>query len=403
MTGNPDARTSLPTGLLEALLEEAVHAVDGVESFAAACERLVQAGLPVDRASIGVRVLDPSTRAVNLVWRRNQGAREALTIHSPDVEAQFRRTPIGVLFEAGKASGHWHLPDPEAAQAMPMLGELAQEGLAGHAVWLVRLAGSAGAIPGVAVSFATRRPGSFDPAELARLGDVANLMGLAAIRHTLDSVLATLMGCYLGPRAGLRVLAGDVHRGEAQAIEAAVLLTDLRGFTAWCEGRAPRDVVRRLDRHFEAMGGGIEAAGGEILKFVGDGLIAIFPVTTGDGRDACAAALAGAHASIEATQRLNAVFAAEGEGPLPLDVALSYGQVMWGNVGTRDRLDFTVIGQAVNEAARIESLCDALGLDLLLSDEVARRIDGPLQPMGTHSLHGFATPRTVWAPLQRAG
>jgi len=393
----PQRGPSLVERLLHTLLG---RELEGADAFGEACLRLVEAGLPVDRASMGVRVLNPSIRAVNLVWRPETGPVELTTGHAPDAEAAFRRSPIGVLSERDQRFGRWRLPDKLAEREVTLLPELSADGLVDYAMWLLRVPGNVGAIPGVAVSFATRRPAGFDAAELAQLESVAELIALASIRFTLDWVLAGLMATYLGPRTGGRVLAGEIRRGEGQAIEAAVLLTDLRGFTAWSERLPPSEILPRLDRHFEAIGPAIADAGGEILKFLGDGLIAIFPAQASQGGDACRSALAAARACLSANDASNRAEVERGGTGLGLDIALAFGEVVWGNIGTLDRLDFTVIGAAVNEAARLEGLCDVLDRPVLLSGEVAKRLTEPLEPLGLRSLHGFSEPRQVWAPAR---
>jgi adenylate cyclase len=209
-----------------------------------------------------------------------------------------------------------------------------------------------------------------------------------------------LAQAYLGSDAGARVLSGETRRGAVVAIEAALLIADLRGFTALADRVAGEALVEALNDYLEQLGGAVEGQGGQILKFLGDGALAIFAVGApeADGHDAvCARALAAGEAALAAVAARNAARAAAGEATLALDVALHVGRVMYGNVGARERLDFTVIGPAVNETARIEQLCAPLGTTLLMSAAFAARCGRKVRSLGAHAMRGVALPQELFA------
>jgi adenylate cyclase len=181
------------------------------------------------------------------------------------------------------------------------------------------------------------------------------------------------------------VLSGAIRRGSGTTIEAALLIADLRGFTTLAD-TAGLDLIARLDRHLEAMADPVAEQGGEVLKFLGDGLLAAFPITEELSHEsACAAAVRAAQAALERNEAVNRLH----EVPLALDIALHCGDVYYGNIGAAGRLDFTVIGPAVNEASRMEALCSPLDCSVILSERVASVSPVPVRSLGPHHLRGI--------------
>jgi adenylate cyclase len=230
------------------------------------------------------------------------------------------------------------------------------------------------------------------------------VLALAAYRIGLGRVATRTFAAYLGTNTGRRVLDGAIRRGEGATIAAAILLADLRGFTALADREDPHAVVGWLNEHLDAMGDPVVERGGEILKFLGDGLLGVFPAADAGGAEtACAMALAAAVEALKRTEALNAQRAAAGGPVLPLDVALHFGVVVYGNIGTRRRLDFTVIGKAVNEASRLEALCKTLGRPLLMSESFARHTAGRdrhrVVSLGRHVVTGLGE-REIFAPAE---
>jgi adenylate cyclase len=199
------------------------------------------------------------------------------------------------------------------------------------------------------------------------------------------------------------VLSGEIRRGSGTTITAALFVADLRGFTALAD-MAGVSLIGRLDRHLEAMAEPVAEQGGEVLKFMGDGLLAVFPIDeTRPAEEACAAAVRAAQAALARNEAVNR--ALPDETPLHLDIALHCGDVFYGNIGAAGRLDFTVIGPAVNEASRMEALCATLGCPLVMSERIARASPAPVRSLGRHRLRGIASGRELFtlAPLSGAG
>jgi class 3 adenylate cyclase len=216
---------------------------------------------------------------------------------------------------------------------------------------------------------------------------------------------AALLEAYLGRRSAARVQAGALARGTGETIRAALLCADLRDFTALSEVTEPHVMIAALDAWFDRVAGAVHAFGGEVLKFIGDGVLAIFPVTatSGEGdaargdREACEAALRAVAASRAGMAHLDQLRQAQGLAPLPFGAALHFGEILWGNIGAADRLDFTAIGPAVNLVSRLEGLCKPLGRSVLISGAVAANTATALTPLGEHTLRGIADPCAVFA------
>ena len=194
-----------------------------------------------------------------------------------------------------------------------------------------------------------------------------------------------------------RVLAGNIRRGHGQTITAAILIADLRGFTSLSEREDPIRIVSWLDEHLDALGSAVDENGGEVLKLLGDGLLAVFPMskTTGSAETVCARTLAAAEMALDLTARLNEKRRVKGDPTLELGIALHVGDVVYGNVGASRRLDFTVIGSAVNEASRMEGLCGRLRRNLLLSHAFAALCGRSTMSLGSFDLRGLEGKRTI--------
>jgi adenylate cyclase len=243
------------------------------------------------------------------------------------------------------------------------------------------------------LGWAGTRP--FDPGESGRLRQVARFVAAPLAALSARAAMAALLEAYLGRRSAARVQAGALRRGTGETIRAALLYADLRGFTAMSEATDPTTMIAALDSWFDRVAGAVHAFGGEVLKFIGDGVLAIFPVA-GAPAGACEAALRAIVAARAGMAHLDGVRQAQGLPHLPFGAALHLGEMLWGNIGAVDRLDFTAIGPAVNLVSRLEGLCRPLGRSVLISGAFAGEITTPLVPLGEHALRGIAAPCTVF-------
>ena len=243
------------------------------------------------------------------------------------------------------------------------------------------------------LSWAGTRP--FVPVEADRLREVRRFAAAPLAALAARAALGALLEAYLGRRSAARVQAGALRRGSGEMIRAALLFADLRDFTLLSEATEPQLMIAALDAYFDRIAGAVHAFGGEVLKFIGDGVLAIFPVTGAPG-EACEAALRAVVAARAGMAHLNAARQAQGLPPLRFGAALHLGEILWGNIGAADRLDFTAIGPAVNLVSRLEGLCRPLGRSVLISGAAAAETAAPLVDLGEHVLRGIAAPCAVF-------
>ena len=356
-------------------------------------ERLVGEGIPLFRAYVALPTVNPTFRVYNHTWTRRSGVTVEGVSHERN-DSAFEVSPFGHMLRSGSTGQHWSL-EGTGPQPFEIFDDIRREGGTDYLARLIPFENAtAPGLRGIAASFSSDRAGGFMPEEIARIEGVLPLLALAAYRITLLDLAVATLDTYVGLSAGRRVLSGGIQRGSGTTLTAALYFADLRGFTTLAD-TAGIDLIARLDRHFEAMADPVTERGGEVLKFMGDGLLAAFPITDDIPREsACAAATEAAMAAIARNETVNRQHAPE--APLQLDIALHCGDVFYGNIGTEGRLDFTVIGPAVNEASRMEVLCKELGCAVVMSDSVASASPVPVRSLGRHKLRGVAAERELF-------
>jgi len=249
------------------------------------------------------------------------------------------------------------------------------------------------------VTYVTDRIGGFTAQEISDLTRITRRLPLFADLRNHRRIASNILNAYLGPKTGPRVLAGQIRRGAGEEITAVLWSSDLRGFTERSDRLSGKHMIAMLNALFDAQAQAIATHGGEILKFIGDGLLAIFPIEHADkAATAARCALDAATQAVEAARALMHDPSLVNEPPLEIVVALHIGTAIYGNIGAADRLDFTVIGPAVNLVSRIEAVAKALNLPIVVSDDFARAYGKPLRPLGRHQLRGLATPHDLFSP-----
>ena len=353
------------------------------------CWRLVGQGVPLARATLHFGTLHPLISGLAVRWSRPRALTEEIHIaHGADGTDEYLRSPIRSTIERGEPFRRRLDRDhPE----FPLLGEIRAAG--GTEYLAMPLNPFLERWP--VVTWTTDRTGGFTEAHVGALLDVVPALAAIVDSRAVRRVSANLLGTYLGPEASRRVLAGQVRRGEGVSLNAVIMATDLRGFTALSDRLDASEMIALLDDYFDAIASPIHERQGEVLKFIGDGVLAIFPVT-GAPAEACTAALRAVAAARAGMAHLDAVRQAQGLPPLPFGAALHLGEMLWGNIGAVDRLDFTAIGPAVNLVSRLEGLCRPLGRWVLISGTVAAETTMALMPLGEHVLRGIAAPCTVF-------
>jgi adenylate cyclase len=252
---------------------------------------------------------------------------------------------------------------------------------------------------GIGFSFATNHPEGFGENDLRLIQAVLPAVALAIVSDAEHTIAAGLLAAYLGDDAGRRVHAGVVERGSVESIQAVLWYADVRGFTSLADATVGPVLVEMLDDIFETLTAALRPHGAQVLKFLGDGMLASFAFVDATRDETCGRALDAAAEAMHSLDRLNVDRAQMGKPIATVDLALHLGEVLYGNVGAVDRLDFTVIGPAVNEVARIETLCEPLDRQVLVSAALATAIRDRtrLEPMGAHALRGVREAKEIFA------
>ena len=387
---HPINSAGMPTGeikeVVDWLIDGARSAPQPVQVLAQLSERLVACGIPLWRVAVFVRTLHPQVMGRRFIWRPGTEIEVSEAPFEMLESADFLENPIAQVYAAGCALRR-KLADPDCAEDFPVLAELRAEGITDYLA--SPLIFTDGAIH--ALTCTTRQPGGFTDAQIAGIEAIITPLARVAEIRALRRTGSVLLDTYVGHDAGERILAGHIRRGDIEEIHAAIWLSDMRGFTALADGLPPRVLIDILNRYFDCQVPAILDHGAEVLKFMGDGLLAIFAIT-GDESEVCNRALAAARQA----QASIAALAASAMPGLRFGLALHIGDVLYGNIGSGNRLDFTCIGPAVNCAARIEKLTGQLGRAILASDEFARHCPGEFAPLGEFSLAGFSTPQLVF-------
>jgi adenylate cyclase len=361
-------------------LLNAAHVPDGGPSFTRSLvERLRALGLPVWRVSLALLTKHPEVLWRTLQWHESDGVRILDRQHETSHDPFFTRSPVALLIQ-GAAPIRVRLAGD--ALPFPICRDLQQQG--GTDYYAQGLEFSNGETS--YVSWATRQPGGFSDETLRTLDAIGPLLARRIELESAYHATRTLLEVYLGRNAARRVLAGSFRRGGGELIQAAIWFCDLRDFTSMSDRLTPYEVVEMLDAYFDRVAGAVAARGGEVLKFIGDAILAIFPIAL-DPSTACQNALRAAEEALAALQGLNDERAPR--SPLAIGVALHVGEVMYGNIGSRERLDFTVISSSVNETCRMEALCKVLRTPLTLSETFVNALTGEeVFDLGEHDLKG---------------
>lgn len=361
--------------------------------FAELCVRLRRAGIPVKRASLHLLIYHPQWLGARIMWA--DGMREA-DIAGVEYDArersEFIGSPANELFDGATEVRENLERDPSLGRKHALYDELRAQGLTDYVAWpLYHTLGKRHM-----VTFSTDRLGGFDNEHIADLLKLLPVLALVSEIRLKNRLARTLLETYVGSHAGELILAGATRRGSGTTVRAAIMICDLRDFTRISDNWPRDDVIDLLNDYFDAISEPIARHGGEILKFMGDGLLAIFPLSQ---PSACANLLRAVAEARQAMVVLNEKNGNIGREPMKYGIGVHVGDVMYGNIGSRTRLDFTVIGPAVNMASRLENLTKQLGRTVLLSRAFADFIesDFDLERVGEYPVRGFAEPIELFA------
>ena len=357
---------------------------------------LVDAGVPLASATVFVATLHPNVRGRRFSWAEGQdvSVHEEL-YHDPALGTV--PTPLHAVIKTGQTLRR-QLTGTREADDFAVLDEMRQTGITDYIVQPITFTN--GEIH--AASWATKRAAGFSKDDIAAIEDIlppfSRLAEVLALRRTASNLLNT----YVGRNSGERILQGHIRRGDTERIRAVIWLSDLRGFTRLINTRPGEEVIGLLNEHFDCIVPPIEAEGGEVLSYLGDGVLAIFPLGDKKGEEErmCRAALRAAQAAHDKTAARNA----KKEPALNFGLGLHIGDLLYGNIGAANRLYFTAIGVAVNLSARLQTLARDVGQEVVTSAAFAGHCQGALTSLGEFTLAGFAEPQAAFAArLDKAG
>jgi adenylate cyclase len=377
------------------------------EVMEGACARLCASGAPLLRAALASDMLDPSFDSLGVRWNRGQGAIHETFLRTGDAQtdSEWLVSPFHRLVKGPDDRIRRRLAEGYAPGEFPVLDEFRGRGATDYLALIERLGEGPwpgggqwlGETRGVVASWLTDHPDGFSDPAIDLIANTMPVLSTSFLWRSMQRSARALMTTYLGSDAAERVLAGNVVRGRAETIRAVVWYSDLVGFTRIADTQPPDLVLAMLNDYAEAQVEAIETHGGHVLKFIGDGMLAIFPDI--DESSSCVRALDAAAEQRQRIEALNARRLAAGAPVSDTHVALHLGELLYGNVGSPRRLDFTVLGAAVNEAARIEALCGSLDQKVIVSSEFRNACGAArsrLVSLGRYAMKGVGRPQELY-------
>ena len=398
-TPRPAASRILIDNLANWLMQEALAERDLEPVVTNCCERLFAAGIPIARAFFAFAVLHPLHSAIGITWTRGNGVTVDNYPHVPGgISDSFRQGPHFYMIERQLDVMRIRLDGSERPRDFPILNELKADGITDYIAFTIDFLMLGGR--GMMGSWATDAEGGFSEGDVEHLLRIQRRLAVAAKVAIQARLMRNLANTYLGPITGSYVLEGQIKRGDGQSIEAAVWFSDLRNSTALASTLPRQEYIDTLNGYFDVTGGAVQAAGGEILDFIGDGLLAIFPIRKAHDSvgESCRRAVTAAKDALVRKEKHNEARRAAGLEPLDFSVGLHVGEVMYGNVGVPTRLTFSAFGVVLHEVDRLEKLGKELGEPVLASETFVNAAgEGHWRDLGTHNLRGVGCPVNVRA------
>lgn len=384
---DPSFTRSAIFDVVEWLTSDECHNIADAGLIAGLGRRLRFMGLPIDRLALHLRTLHPEIIGRSVAWAPDEPVEIRDHMHGIEASPNFIGSPVRRVMETHECLTV-RMDGPETTRWTNLDIYRGRELVELLILPLNNFDASASA-----AAFCTSRPGGFFAAERAALERIVPALRNLCELRILRKVELTLLDTYVGTATARRVLAGRIQRGQVESLEAALMLCDLRGFTELSNRLSPAHVLKTLDTYFDHVVPAITEAGGEIVKFMGDAVLAFFQCD--DASIACKAALQAAFNSLENLDRLT-----EAGTPLHAGISLHYGEVSYGNIGSGGRLDFTVIGPDVNLISRIQGVCSASGRSLLTSERFAKLLDSSgMVSIGKFDLKGFSDSCELFNPI----
>jgi len=376
--------------VLDWLASGALSGPNSEDVLAQLCQRVVDAGIPLWRGAVFVTTLHPDVMGRSFTWQADSGVTVSSALHSFVETDVYRNSPVVAVYTT-RSVVRRHLADPNCPDDFPIVRDLRAQGATDYAAFPLLF--TDGSIH--VATWTTRAPGGFTPDQFAAVESIIAPLARVAEIRALRRTAGNLIDTYVGHQTGERIMSGKIRRGYVEAIRAAIWLSDMRGFTTLSEKLPPQALIDRLNLYFGCQVPAVLDHGGEVLKFMGDGLLAIFPIASdADAGEVCRRALSCGREFRKQIAELPRT--GESDAPIRFGLALHVGDVMYGNIGGGNRLDFTCIGPAVNLAARLEKVAAKLGESIVASAEFAGHFPNDFRWLGEHAVAGFAAPQTVF-------
>ena len=391
-------RDDSPTKLnpfVDWLVQKAWRAASLRDAVQQLADALIENGFPLWRLRLLIRTLNPQLFGMGYTWQAGVDEIEEHKIsHEVLQSPKYLDSPFAMIID-GQGGVRRRLDGPNPLLDFPILEDLLAEGATDYVAMPLQF--SDGLIN--IITLVSDAPGGFSTDDLGRLYEVLPSLGRQLEAHAQRVSSLTLLRTYLGKNAGERVMGGLVRRGDGEDLSAVIWFSDLRNSTALADSLSREAYLSTLNQYFDSVAGAVIEHGGEVLKFIGDAVLAIFPIDEPDNpaAEACARALSAVREAQERIRSVNHERETQGKPPLAFGTGLHRGNITYGNIGTMKRLDFTVIGPAVNEAARIEGLCKSLEEPVLISSVFAQSVPGELRSLGRHSLRGVRGEEEIFA------
>jgi adenylate cyclase len=398
-------RADIATAIIAAGIadEPVTHLVEG------AMQRLVSAGVPLDRMQVGFRILHPLFDGMSITWTE-QGGVEVSYYEKIDVDgSSYRLSPFYYMLSNELSELRLRIDDEATTKRFPVLADLKARGFTDYLAMIVSFGGAAvtpESHQGLGTSWSTRNPEGFSPSDIAAMRQVLSPLALALRVVIKDQITRNALNTFHGPLIGGRILSGLIKRGAGERLAAALWYSDLRNSTGLADALPVDTFLDLLNVYFDCAAGAVMEQGGQVLDIIGDAILAFFPVsgspagTTGE-IEVCAAALRAASRAHERLAELKAQGNAQAEA-ISFGIGIHFGDVVFGNAGTRERLKFGILGRSVNEVARNADMAKVLKLPVVVSDAVAARVSSRLAStgltdLGEHELRGIPSARRLWS------
>ena len=398
-----DDRETAIREITDWVVGRALGDIDMEPLFVGVCDRLASAGIAIRRAHLAVTTLHPLVGGISVRWLYGAAAEQTSFRRQSGPNPEWERSPLAQLEVRDLRELRISMEDEDGEwRDFPLLVELRETGLTDYQCFLTTFGSDSEARKrrdGMLTSWATDRPGGFGEDDVGALRRVQSRLAVGIKMANREATALNVLTAYLGAKAGRQVLDGQIQRGDGEMLHAVIWYSDLRGSTPLAEALSGPDFLALLNSYFECTAGAVLDHGGEVLRYIGDAVLAIFQVD-GPGGDGRAARMAMAAAQDAQTRlaRLNRSREGRGEDPIDFGLALHVGEVMFGNVGVPERIDFTVVGPAVNEAARLEGLTKTMDRRIVVSNAFSRLLPLDWESLGETTLRGVGSGRRIYAP-----